>query len=211
MAETTIPSSLRVYKPRPRKAGKIRQIGRALTAETLRSLVHYDPETGDFTWLRRPEIDQWASMWNTKWAGKRAGNYNMSIGYRTIGIFDERYLAHRLAYLYMTGEWPAEVVDHINMNRGDNRWANLRAASHSENKYNRTILSNNQSGHKGVYFHKASERWHALITHAGRKISLGYYQSAALAGAAYQGAERALRGDWILRDALLDDPGDNLS
>jgi hypothetical protein len=82
------------------------------------------------------------------------------------------------------------------MNRADNRFVNLREATHSENHYNRTIQSNNKAGLKGVYFHKFSKRWHALITHEGRKISLGYYATPELASAVYRGAEKILRGVW---------------
>lgn len=189
MADSRIPSPLR-----------LRKVGRALTAEQVRSLVHYDPEAGTFTWLPRAEVDGNMRTWNTKWAGKRTGITLNDMGYPTIGIFDQRYLAHRIAWLYMTGHWPAQCIDHINMDRTDYRFANLREATNAENHYNRVIQSNNKAGHLGVYLHKRSGMWHALITHDGRKISLGYFHSPELASVAYRTAERLIRGKWVARD-----------
>ena len=100
-----------------------------LTAEYLRWNLRYDPETGQFTRLRH--------RYGRTTDGAKLGSPKAPGGYLRIGICDKLYLAHRLAYLYMTGEWPPEEVDHVNMVRGDNRWANLRAASRRMNLANR--------------------------------------------------------------------------
>lgn len=177
---------------------RLRKIGNALTAEQLRSLVHYDPETGVFTWLRREERDNYDRTWNTKNAGKTTGTIN-AVGYVVVCIYDQLYTGHRLAWLYMTGEWPKECIDHINRVRSDPRFVNLREATHTENKYNKHMQSNNKSGYKGIYLHKHSGLYHALINHAGRKISLGYFHTAEEAGAAYKAAEERFRSEWVAR------------
>lgn len=166
-----------------------------LTAEELRSLVDYNPDTGAFTWLRRIERDQWVVTWNKKWAGKPAGT-TMSHGYRAMRVNDVPYLCHRLAWLHVTGEWPRKLIDHINGDKADNRFCNLREATNSENLFN-SIIQDNHSGHRGVSLHKASGMWHAQIHYEGRAISLGYHHSPELASVAYQTAARLIRGKWI--------------
>jgi hypothetical protein len=99
-----------------------------ITAERLRQLLHYDPERGVFTWLSRPA----ERSWNTRFAGTRAGTIN-GLGYVVIGILGRRYKAHRLAWLYVHGEWPGRELDHINCDKSDNRIANLRPATRSQN------------------------------------------------------------------------------
>jgi hypothetical protein len=94
-----------------------------LTVERLRELLTYDPETGELRWrvTRRRAAK-----------GSLAGTLNRN-GYRNIEVEQRCYKAHRLAWLYVTGEWPKETIDHINCKRDDNRWANLRQATTAEN------------------------------------------------------------------------------
>jgi len=96
----------------------------SLTRERLLALLSYAPRTGVFRWRvarRGPAV-----------VGSIAGCIG-SIGYRVISIDDKIYLAHRLAFLYMTGCWPQQDVDHRNRKRHDNRWSNLRDVSRSVN------------------------------------------------------------------------------
>ena len=95
-----------------------------LTQARLKELLHYDPETGTFTWrLRRGPAAPGAS----------AGTLHRRTGYLVIKVDGRQYLAHRLAFLYMTGQWPPDDTDHINRMKTDNRWRNLRAATRSQN------------------------------------------------------------------------------
>lgn len=125
-----------------------------LTQEELRRVLHYAPETGIFTWLVRLSI----RIVVGKEAGARHG-----AGYITIGIYGNGYLAHRLAWFYMTGEWPSDDVDHRNGLRNDNRWCNLRPATRQQNMQNKRKLDANTSGIKGVSWCKQRRKWIAQL------------------------------------------------
>lgn len=131
-----------------------------LTQETLKSIVHYNPETGIFT--RRK-------------TGKHAG-YTSNDGYVIIHIADKQYQAHRLAWLYMYGRLPENPLDHINQIKNDNRICNLREVSLQENAKNCARNRNNTSGFNGVMWVKQSKKWAARITVKGVVISLGEYK-----------------------------------
>ena len=159
-----------------------------LTHEKLKSLLHYNQDTGVFTWLVRRGGDANAGTL----AGCKHGH-----GYIDIKIDDKTYQAHRLAFLYVTGEWPKkDEVDHINRIRDDNRWANLREADVSENRSNVAIRSDNKSGGKGVYWRKEERKWNASIRHNGKRYSLGRYESLAEAIEAYDSASKKLHGEF---------------
>jgi hypothetical protein len=98
-----------------------------LTQEMLRKVIHYDPATGQFTWLK---------IGNTNgFAGKVAGSLDQQ-GYRRISVYSRFYKAHRLAWLYIHGVWPEPEIDHINRIRDDNRIENLRVADRLLNMRN---------------------------------------------------------------------------
>lgn len=120
-----------------------------LTQKRLKQLVHYNPETGVFTR---------ASC--TKRSGGRIGDTigNRSSGYLQVSLDGEQHLLHRLAFLYMTGEFPSEVVDHRNKVRDDNRWSNLRACTRSENEMNKVAGVDNEFGEKGLVLHRRKGR-----------------------------------------------------
>jgi hypothetical protein len=156
--------------------------------ETLRKLLDYDPETGVFTWKARtadmfaPEAGkrtyrtpQWyADIWNGRLAGKPAGSAYGG-GYLGLAIQNEKYLAHRVAWVMHYGEQPTEI-DHINGDRSDNRIANLRLVTRTENNMNSARQSNNTSGCQGVTWDKQTNRWRAFIKKDGRTIRLGLRQ-----------------------------------
>ena len=120
-----------------------------ISQEIVRKFLDYDPETGKLTWKERArrwfKSDKSCHTWNTRFAEKEAFTVS-SYGYFRIRILGKAYQLHRVIWLYQTGEWPKEQVDHINHNRADNRWFNLREASNQENGKNRTRQRNNSSG-----------------------------------------------------------------
>ena len=144
----------------------------ALTIDRLKECLIYVPETGVFTWLVRPGNDKKTNICNAKFSGKRAGTID-TLGYVKIWIDRKQYRAHRLAWLYMTGEWPPHDVDHANMQRDDNRWMNLRSANKSQNGANRSAQINNSTGAKGVTISPNGNAWHARIQVAGKQEYLG--------------------------------------
>lgn len=94
-----------------------------------------------------------------------------------IGIGGVSYVAHRIVWAYMTGNAPPHNIDHINGDKSDNRWRNLRAATVSQNRANAKKPSNNTSGFKGVSWHKASNLWTARATVNGKDVTIGYFAS----------------------------------
>jgi hypothetical protein len=156
-----------------------------LTAERLRELLHYDPGTGAFT--RKVDV---------KLRGERvAASKGDAAGYLTDGYLlcrlDGRiYKCHRLAWLYVHGEWPKQQIDHINGVRNDNRIANLRDVSHQLNMQN-IKTSRGASGVLGVNKNGRSG-WQAKITVENKPLSLGTYRTPEAAHAAYLEAKRRL-------------------
>jgi hypothetical protein len=159
-----------------------------VTAERLRAVLDYTPDTGAFVWR--------VTLSNRSQAGTEAGCICPKSGYRLIGIDGTIYKASRLAWLYMTDDWPRDVVDHRNGVRADDRWGNLRAATHAQNLQNRSAQKNNTSGFKGVYFHPQSGRWRARISADGKATSLGLHETPELAHAAYCAAAAQLHGEY---------------
>ncbi|WP_086480762.1 AP2/ERF family transcription factor [Oceanospirillum sanctuarii] len=152
----------------------------SLNQSDLKSLMDYDPETGSFTQkTKRPGVKQ----------GAIAGSLMLN-GYIQIRVLGRKYLAHRLAFLYMMGEMPSECVDHIDGNPSNNTWSNLRLASHAQNMRNRKAVS----GYKGVSAHRGNFR--AVITAKGVRYNLGSFLTADLAAQAYDRAAIKLHGSF---------------
>lgn len=137
-----------------------------LTADRLRELLSYDAETGVF--YRK------IALCNSVKPGDIAGSDDGE-GYIRIRVDGVTHRAHRLAWLYVTGAWPAEEIDHINGNRGDNRIANLREATHAENGQNRAIPRNSRSKRHGVGWDKKAGKWRARIKSKGVEVTLGHF------------------------------------
>jgi len=154
----------------------------SLTQEYLKECVVYDPETGIFVWKERPrehfKTYRAFRIINARQAGKRAGGF-LSQGYVKFEINYYNYLAHRLAFLYMTGRWPENQVDHINHVRNDNRWANLKEATHSDNQRNLRLRKGNRSGFNGVNLPKTSKKWIAYIWLDSKSVYLGSFKEKA--------------------------------
>lgn len=139
------------------------------TQERLKELLHFEPGTGHFTWLVSRNS-------NNAIVGSLAGSVN-GRGYIQIRIDGVRRYAHRLAFVYMMGELPPKDVDHLNRNRADNRWANLRPASRRENEGNKGLRGDNTSRHRGVTWDKQAGKWRARGTRDGRRIHLGRFEN----------------------------------
>ena len=159
----------------PRKSG--------LTAERLREVLEYNPATGVFVWKARTA--------RAVTVGALAGGVT-NHGYAHITIDNERYVAHRLAWLYMTGAWPEEEVDHKNGLRADNRWCNLRAATTKQNRENREKAPSNTSGMRGVSWVRSRQNWLAQIKSYGVNRNLGRFPTLVDAAAARLRAEREM-------------------
>lgn len=139
-----------------------------LTAKFVREAFSYDAETGELFWAKPRS--------NRVKVGARAG-YRDKRGYKQIRIGQTCYWAHRVVWLYVTGEWPPGQLDHVNGDPSDNRILNLRPASPSENSFNTRRPSHNTSGVKGVTWFKPTRKWMAHITINQKFKSLGLYET----------------------------------
>ena len=173
-----------------------------ITHQRLLELLIYDPDTGVFTWLRRPGSDRLTNTWNSRYAGAVAGW--LREGYRHIRLDGGSYLAHRLAWLWVHGSWPAALIDHINGDRADNRIANLREATQSQNVQNSRKRRNNTSGYKGVTWHEPLRKWRARISVPSKQIFLGYFTCPDEASRAYEAAARTYHGEFANTGRLGD-------
>lgn len=154
-----------------------------LTAEYLRSILEYDPATGIFMWLER------AGNWKNQTARAVAGTRTEK-GYICIKIDGRNYKAHRLAWLYMTGAWPAELIDHRDTVKDNNRFSNLRPATLCENAQNTIKPSrNNKCGLLGVSWDKKQRKWSATICINGKNKRIGRFHDPNEAHAAYLNAK----------------------
>ena len=139
-----------------------------INQETVRKLFHYDAESGMLLWRN-------GNGRNVKpWQEAKAKNAN---GYYTAKINGKSYLTHRLAWLYVYGEFPKEDIDHKNRIRNDNRLCNLRAVSRTDNCQNISLPSHNKSGHIGVSWFKSHNCWTVYVKVNKKNKWLGYYKN----------------------------------
>jgi len=154
-----------------------------LDLDGLRRRLAYDPMSGAFTKLA---------------PGISISTKPNSTGYLRISVDKVSYKAHRLAWLLVHGDWPPAHLDHVNGDKQDNRLANLRPATHQQNKQNVRRQRNNSSGFKGVYLHSLSTpenpRWVARIKWDGRQRHLGCFDTAEEAAEAYRRAAEKAHG-----------------
>lgn len=152
----------------------------SISHEELRRILYYDKRTGVFSWK--------VSLGNRARVGAVAGTV-MNTGYVAITVCKETVSAHVLAWFYVTGSWPAQHIDHINRQRRDNAWSNLREVTRSQNALNARIRSHNTSGYKGVSWYSRDKTWRAEIVVEGRTVHLGYFPTAVQASLARKAAE----------------------
>ncbi len=158
-----------------------------LSAERLREVLNYDRDTGQFRWR-----DDLPVRVGPRMNGKPAGT-PMWDGYIKIKIDGTLYSAHRLAWLYVHGEWPAGNVDHRDTNRANNAFDNLRLATHAQNSANKSP-NKSRSPARGVMPHGPG--YVARVHHAGKRYYLGYFTTVEAASAAYEAKARELHGDF---------------
>lgn len=127
-----------------------------LTGSWLERTISYNPETGEWHWIK-------CTTHNSNMNGEIAGNVR-SDGYRKIRIGGTAYYSGRLAWLWMTGKWPKEEIDHIDRDPSNDKWDNLREATSSDNKCNQRMRSTNTSGFRGISWNKKLCKWVAYAS-----------------------------------------------
>ncbi len=136
-----------------------------ITQERLKELVRYEPETGVFIRLEnRGRLKK----------GDEAGGIDAE-GYRRLTIDGRSYKAHRLAFMYMTGRFPNQHTDHIDQDRQNNKFSNLREATPQQNSRNKKRQSSNLSGFTGVGWRNDLSIWRARIYHKNKNVNLGTF------------------------------------
>lgn len=147
-----------------------------ITAENVRVLFDYNPETGELIWRPRPlrlKTARTDRTFNTNFAGKVAGHFDDKGYMRLVGYDPDR--AHRIIWLYAYGFVPDCEIDHINGIRNDNRLCNLRLATRAENTRNAFRRTDNRSGHRGVAWEEDTKRWRAYLNFDGKRHYLGRF------------------------------------
>ena len=159
-----------------------------MNQQRLKELLHYDAPTGVFRW-RGIRKDRQGQPWDV-------AGYPRSNGYMHVRIDGKYHLLHRLAWLYVHGQFPSGEIDHLNRIRNDNRIHNLRDASKCQNQQNRSIQTNNTSGVPGVVFSKKYGTWKARIKANNQYHHLGTFKTFDDAVTARKTAEKKLhKGD----------------
>jgi hypothetical protein len=155
------------------------------TPKQIRSLLRYDRKRGLFRW-RRPTARQ-APGWFK-------GNKSVRT-YRRLYIDGHHYLAHVIAFVIVEGRWPRFEVKHRSRNFGDNRWSNLREATHAQVTYSRRINKNNTTGHRGVS--RFGKRFRSVVICKRRRLSLGLFDDPSKAAAKWQSAAKGQYGEHL--------------
>lgn len=151
-----------------------------LTQARLKELLHYDPETGVFTWRVKKGRAE---------AGSAAGTRH-NAGYTTLKIDGVKYLRHRCVWLYEYGRWPREEVDHVNGDRGNDTLENLRECSSAENKQNIPLHGRRPGRLLGAVLTRG--RWRATIRIRGQAVCVGHFDTPEEAHKAYLAAKEKL-------------------
>lgn len=154
------------HKRQQMHAGKRRSMNNQISHEELLRALSYDADTGVFTWRTRT---------NQIKVGDVAGSIDRGHKYRRIKINERLYLAHRLAWFYIHGNWPINQIDHINRDRSNNRIANLREATAGENMRNKPAYKNSKTGIKGVNWHKQHRKYIVSIQVNGKPRHVGLF------------------------------------
>lgn len=156
-------------------------MGKKFTRQELMQHLSYAPETGDFMWLKSGKGRSLLAP----------AGCSLSNGYVRINFNGGKHQAHRLAWFYMTGKWPDRMIDHINGDKLDNRWENLRQVERSTNGQNRRRANKNSaSGLLGAHKCNSGPAWRSTIKTPGGAKFLGFFETAIDAHNAYISAKR---------------------
>lgn len=152
-----------------------------ITPNELRDALHYDAGSGRLYWRQREarcfENRSYAKRWNGRYAGNEAFTANHKSGYKCGRFAGHTLLAHRVIFAIMTGGWPTEEIDHIDHDRSNNRWQNLRTVSRGENAKNLGLRDHSVSGVPGVVWHKQRRKWAATICNQSVRCHLGLFEN----------------------------------
>lgn len=166
-----------------------------IEVEILRALIEYDDMAGSLTWRKRPKSIE-SPGWNARYAGKKALNITDDKGYLHGRVLGKNIKAHRAAWAIYHGEWPENLIDHVNGSRCDNRIINLRSANLSENNRNRRSNKNSTSSYLGVHWNSRDSAWEAQINNGNKILRLGKFEFEVDAALAYDAACTNIHGNF---------------
>lgn len=184
------------------------------TPETLRQLLRYEPDTGKLYWSARPISmfsasrlgkENQCATWNSRWALKEAFTCTGPNGYRRGRVMSQNHQAHRVIWAMVYDAWPCGDVDHINRDRQDNRIANLRLASRSQNLSNTVVRPEGTSRFLGVCWSKSNNGWVAQTSWQKRHYYLGTFPTEELAARAFDDAALRLKGKFAKLNFPIED------
>lgn len=158
----------------------------------LLELLEYNAEAGTLIWKPRVVTLKQHKTWNERYAGKEAGSPTPQ-GYHRFMIDGKKMFVHRAVWIIETGTAPKITIDHVNADRGDNRFCNLREADRAENAQNRKCR--NPTGFKGV-FQRENGSFQSSIMARGKQHHLGTFPTAQAAHDAYCAAATRLHGEF---------------
>lgn len=183
MADTNMTTAPMIYQ------GVVSTIRNGVSADEVKATIVYDPLTGNFS---RSRV---GGRFGRDRPGKPVGTRAVC-GYVVIWVGGKLHYAHLLAWAIHTGEWPTAEVDHRDGDKSNNRWSNLRLATHIQQAWNKGMRNDNTSGFVGVSWDKSRHLWSAFIYLGGKHKYLGRYQTKEQAGAAYAEAAQSAHGEF---------------
>lgn len=161
-------------------------VAKEITRDFLLEILTYNPLSGVFTWncrnvgnhfKNKRAVGVFNALYSGSVAGSEVSSNKSATSYIAIKINGKSHKAHRLAFIYMTGDAPEEV-DHIDHNGMNNKWTNLRPSDRKDNSKNIPKQKSNKTGVIGVNWHKAAKKWQArAVDKDGKRIDLGRFDN----------------------------------
>lgn len=174
------------------------------TQEFLLECFIYNKVTGSLVWKVRPlhhfKNAHGMNTFNSKYSGKKITS-QVNGRYFVVRLAGRHYLSHRVIWKMMTGLDPAMNIDHIDTNKKNNSWSNLRLATKQENAFNQGASPRNKTGFKGVSYDSTRDAFYACIQIEGKTKSLGRFSTPEQAHLAYVEAAKAAHGNFFRSNA----------